>query len=543
MNGVGWTVTDVLAEDGFYHLYFGNPENGDYNAGEGNIAYGVATTPMLQLPDSGGYLMGSFDLLLLTEWLGFTPSDDGIVSPDRLVVDVIYSSGGVEVADRVFDSYDIGGATGDSEETFAYQTVNFELTAYAGDPVRFRFIFDSGDDVLNTYGGAFVDNFGVFSICDQPECNLAPDCDDGSTCTTDICELGACVNEKEDPLCCTANGDCDDDNPCTVEFCEEGQCTISIPDPTCCFEKEEVLETFDEDPEEWSFGSSDLDVGWSFIEGEEGEGFDGSGYLYFGNPETGQYETSSGSLVFGQAVTPAVTVGTSGISVLSFQLKLSTEWDSTPFVQLPFATDRFTVYAQSDSLGSIELWNSDLISGTTQGDWAKVEVGLAAFAGETLSFKLEFNTGDGDNNGFEGVLLDNMNVDVVCSNVECFSPFECSEDTDPCTIPACLDNLCGFEQVDTVECCIEKPKQSGEFDNDGQSSNSGYEVSAFTCAATSGFNAGNPNWDPAASNCVVDEEAAVQWHVSDNRSYAGAHSLYFGKVDLGRGRGSDVCGR
>ena len=87
----------------------------------------------------------------------------------------------MEVADRVFDSYDIGGATGDSEETFAYQTVNFELTAYAETRYASDSFLTPGDDVLNTYGGAFKDNFGVFSICDQPECNLAPDCDDGST--------------------------------------------------------------------------------------------------------------------------------------------------------------------------------------------------------------------------------------------------------------------------------------------------------------------------------------------------------------------------
>ena len=152
-------------------------------------------------------------------------------------------------------------------------------------------------------------------------------------------------------------------------------------------------ETFDEDPEEWSFGSLDLDVGWSFIEGEEGEGFDGSGYLYLGNPETGQYETSSGSLVFGQAVTPAVTVGTSGISVLSFQLETLHGVGLNPIRPTSFATDRFTVYAQSDSLGSIELWNSDLISGTTQETGPRWEVGLCCIRGRDAEFQARVQHG------------------------------------------------------------------------------------------------------------------------------------------------------
>jgi hypothetical protein len=530
VNGVGWTVTDLLPGDGLYHLYFGNPENGDYNAGE-DVPYGTLTTPMFQLPDSGGYLMGTMDLMLLTEWLGSAdaPSEE-FFAPDRLTIDVLYSSSGVEVADRIFDSYDIGGATGESEESFGYEKVNFELTAYSGDPVRFRFTFDAADPISNDSGGVFIDNFGVFSVCDQPTCGLSTECDDQSICTTDQCVLGQCENEKEDPLCCTANGDCDDGNPCTVEFCEEGTCAVSIPDPSCCFEQEDQFETFDGEGEEWSFGSSDLDVSWAFIEGDGETGLDGSGYLYFGNPETGTYETTSESLVFGQAVTPMTDIVNSGVSVLSFQLNLSTEWDNQPFVQLPFATDRFTVYVQPDGGSSVEVWNSDLIGGTTQGDWLKVEIGLAAYAGESVQFKLEFNTGDGDNNDFGGVMLDGMDLNVVCTDVECFSPFECSEDTDPCTLPACFDNQCGFEQVDSVECCVEKPKQDAGFDNDDQSSFSGYTVTSFTCGDTTGFNPANPSWDPATGNCLEDAEANVQWHVSDNRAKDGTYSLYFGQV-------------
>lgn len=531
VNNVGWSVADIAAKDGFYHLYFGNAAEGDYDADE-EVPFGTLTTPMLQLPDSGGYLMGTMDLMLLTEWLGFDPDDNAIFgfNPDRFTIDVVYNSNGVESSDRVFDSYDIGGATGTSETDYGYTTVNFELTAYSGDPVRFKFTFDGADEKSNTFGGVFIDGFGVYSVCSEPECNLSTDCDDGSTCTDDQCVLGECINEKEDPLCCTANGECDDENPCTVEFCVEGTCDITIPDPSCCFESGGTLEDFDGETDDWSFGSSDLDVGWSFIEGEEGTGLDGTGYLYFGNTDTGTYETSSGSLVFGQAISPPIQVEPSGVTVLNFQMNLSTEWDDQPFIALPFATDRFTVYVQTEDSGSVEVWNSDLIGGTTQGDWQTVEVGLAAYVGQTIQFKLEFNTGDGDFNDYGGVMIDGLNVSVVCSDVECFSPFECQEDTDPCTIPACFDNLCGFDQVDSVECCVEKAKQEATFDNEDESSLSGYSISSFVCGETSGYNALSPTWEPSSGNCLEAEDAAVQWHVSDNRSKDGSYSMYFGQV-------------
>jgi len=55
-------------------------------------------------------------------------------------------------------------------------------------------------------------------------CTKDEECTDGDPCTIDSCneEAGQCVFVPTD--CCTEDGECDDDEPCTADKCVEGGC-------------------------------------------------------------------------------------------------------------------------------------------------------------------------------------------------------------------------------------------------------------------------------------------------------------------------------
>ena len=69
-------------------------------------------------------------------------------------------------------------------------------------------------------------------------------------------------------------------------------------------------------------------------------------------------------------------LGTQGVNVLRFMLNLSTEWDQGGFQPLGFAIDQLTVFVKTEAGIGLEVWNSELIAGTTQGQWELVEIGL-----------------------------------------------------------------------------------------------------------------------------------------------------------------------
>ena len=95
---------------------------------------------------------------------------------------------------------------------------------------------DEGDDT-------FLAKYNVDIV--RPECtpdNASIECNDSNSCTRELCEEGACVNEElTGPSCeceggnceckageciknCTENSECNDTNPCTNDECVDGLC-------------------------------------------------------------------------------------------------------------------------------------------------------------------------------------------------------------------------------------------------------------------------------------------------------------------------------
>jgi hypothetical protein len=84
-----------------------------------------------------------------------------------------------------------------------------------------------------------VSDVTVTGICDpvsQNCCITGNDCNDGDTCTADLCPFpgGACQHA---PIfdCCAGNADCNDADQCTIDVCNVAlsQCTHNLQ-PNCC---------------------------------------------------------------------------------------------------------------------------------------------------------------------------------------------------------------------------------------------------------------------------------------------------------------------
>ncbi|MEY3014546.1 MAG: extracellular matrix protein, partial [Pseudomonadota bacterium] len=78
---------------------------------------------------------------------------------------------------------------------------------------------------------------------DKPDCcdpfNSTNECQDGNSCTYDVCYNNACIH-KEIAECCVTDKDCFDDHLCTQDTCEikpgdtAGICKYPKTDPECC---------------------------------------------------------------------------------------------------------------------------------------------------------------------------------------------------------------------------------------------------------------------------------------------------------------------
>jgi hypothetical protein len=142
-----------LAADGVGILFFNDPETQSYDEGEGNVAWGRALSPRVQLLDTGTPQLGLL-LHMSTEH-----DEDGFWadSLDKLSI-YVQAEDGTE--SLVWDSGAVGGSTGG-----AFIPVEVPLTAYVGQAVRFVFEFDSGDDASNAHSGVRIDAARIFTEC------------------------------------------------------------------------------------------------------------------------------------------------------------------------------------------------------------------------------------------------------------------------------------------------------------------------------------------------------------------------------------------
>ncbi|NUN15540.1 MAG: hypothetical protein HUU55_18100 [Myxococcales bacterium] len=516
---VKWQIASSSPKSGNSHLYFGNAATGTYEDGS-NAVSGSLSTDTFVLPSGVGDLMLGLSLRLSTEWnLGKV---DPAFSFDRFTIEAIYPDTSGEKVELLFDSLKFNGSTGDNDGGEPiYKNLALSLTKLAGKEIRLRLKFETGDGQNNDFGGVFVDDLGIFTVCGLPTkpCQIDDGCADKSVCTVDSCQLGTCKNIKENPKCCTANSECNDANSCTNDSCVEGVCqNVDKGDPNCCNPASATTWNFEASSPEWSLTSANQSVGWSFA---TGDAYQGDGYLYFGNPATGTFEVDNNLPAYGEATAPVWNVPTGGTTALTFWLNLATEFDEDPFVPVPFPIDRLTVAVLDDKGAKTPIWISDNIGGTTNGQWQKIQIGLKGFAGKAIQVVFEFDSGDQFANNYGGVKIDDLGYQVVCgANIQCFAPSDCTDDGNACTIATCIANKCGVENVDSAECCTVKNVVSASFDSGATGNLDGFVVTPLSCPELT-------NGD-GATVCNVDATTPVKWQVNDAQSKSPKFSLYFG---------------
>ncbi len=366
----------------------------------------------------------------------------------------------------LFWSTQIGKTTGGT-----WKRVALDVSAWAGKTIKLQWQFQTGTGIKNNYEGIYLDDVVIETVCSQLVCEGNATCkDDGNTCTTEACVTysngsgaGACLFDKI-PGCCAQDSECDDANTCTVDTCNNGQCQ-NKPDaskPNCCKQTVSLYDGFDAgNMEGWTAQQQNSAlVGWHAVPtgGVTGGALafsDQSGDSYADPELTG--DTGPKGLV---CSTPLTLKQGSVYNLLTFQLKLETEWSGYPAADyknppvdgLP-KYDWFTVQVLEQGAAKV-VWSSDLVYGTTGGLWQPVTVPLDAWQGKTVQICLGFDAADSNKNNFAGPMVDELALKVACSKQACYLDSECDALTcSTCQKAICDPSVgCGCQAV--VGCCL-----------------------------------------------------------------------------------------
>jgi len=160
--------------------------------------------------------------------------------------------------------------------------------------------------------------------------------------------------------------------------------------------------------------------------------------LYFGHPSEPTYDV--GGRAAARAITPPLVVPEGVSLTLTFTLWLETE-------ELPGYDFLRVLVLPPDSEEEVEVWHSDVLGGTTGGEFLPLSVPLTEHAAPGLRVAFEFDTVDGIINRFEGAYLDNLSVSTGC----CARGRDCA-DSNACTIERCEAGTCVFDAE--PGCCL-----------------------------------------------------------------------------------------
>lgn len=179
----------------------------------------------------------------------------------------------------------------------------------------------------------------------------------------------------------------------------------------------------------------DPDAIWALATTRAGTGLQS---LHFGVPGEASY--ASGGRSAGRALGPAVPVPQGVAIELRFLVWLDTE-ETKGF-------DFLRAFVVLDSGEELTLWHSDLIGGTTRGEFLPVSAALPSTASQTLRLGFAFDTVDDLINGFEGAYVDQVTLTTGC----CVGPGDCQDDN-PCTVDLCpvAGQICNHSSI--ASCC------------------------------------------------------------------------------------------
>ncbi len=426
-------------------------------------------------------------------------------------------------------------------------------------------------------------------------------------CTTDddclktinpICQTSSCVEHQcTKGVLKTGGNVCCSDTDCQQLSCQTAACNMTSglcdykPTPNCCADKTTILPkvTFETQGSLQGFTgtvttpATGSTVAWQV---SNKRAWTGKSSLYFGN-ECYNYDTSAtaatscqstgaGAKVTGKLVSPELVIpkdasGKVKPAILHYWLWLDAE---PPFLdgnaglagtsctscaidqvcvnlgngaQDACLTEKdvLTVTVNGAAVTPTPVWASTKIGKTTGGQWVHRVINLAGF-GASATVTWTFATGDGMNNQFEGVYLDDIVVETLCAtdSSSCDKTTTCtSTDGNPCAINACTyyDNVTDkgicFEDLQqgccagvadcqdgnncTVDSCIlPAGAVKGKCSNVPDASNSAccLPENLFTDAFENGISA----WKNIGSNST-----AVSWRVNPTGGTNGTQSLVF----------------
>ncbi len=286
---------------------------------------------------------------------------------------------------------------------------------------------------------------------------------DAGPCDTVRCLQNTCT-ALHIPGCCDVDlaGACDDGTSLTTDACDRVASRCTSCSAACGYRPAIFAATFDADtqtPSALGFFVADQQPGDAVTWQRTGDAFAaGGGSVYLGDPrchtyfggaldadceplnDTGQ---DSARIVVG-LYTPFVTLPPESPAVLTAWLRSAVE----PLAQLG-AGEPDVLRIQVETLGAqATVWvvASTLDVGKST-EWVPIAVDLAAWRGQTIRLRFDFDTLDGENNRHEGVWLDEIIVREACSEGGC-----CDDDTDcggasACTRGACLLTSQGASRV------------------------------------------------------------------------------------------------
>lgn len=257
---------------------------------------------------------------------------------------------------------------------------------------------------------------------------------------------------------CATSTDCEDGNRCTEDRCISNSCvSFTIPSDSCCPADTLFAASFD-DPEEVPVTLTQVagTAGWTR---DDYRAASGTTSLYFGNTDTRSYET--GAHVAGFVELPAVTLPRDRENVLSMRLFTLIETDAE-FDLFYVTAQVVTPPAENTAPSLVNLGSEEALFGrriftktdlpvTAYEGFALVDIPLTGLGGETVVFRIHFDTLDGRGNNYEGIYLDDLKVESVCfAALPCASDDDCApadDNGDTCLAGACSAEGCSVADV------------------------------------------------------------------------------------------------
>ncbi len=407
---------------------------------------------------------------------------------------------------------------------------------------------------------------------------------------TAVCVAGTCEKVTKAGFCANS-GDCDDGSECTEDSCDltTNKC-VSSPKPNCCAGKVTVLNArFEQNSMVGFVGTTNPslnnNVTWQL---SSNRAHGGKSSVYLGN-ECNTFDSSmsaAGGCKGGPSpiafeanlLSQEVVLPQNKPAIAHFWVWIEAEpmydaegscanpcpigatcvkVDKSTSVCIP-EPDVLKIFVQTGAPSPDPVWVSTEVKKTTNG-WVHVAINLAPYQkkDKETAVKLRWSFKSNNvKNGFEGVYIDDVVIETLCvtAGSQCSKKAPCADDKNGCTLDSCTyfanDNSQGLCFADkSAGCCINvadcndlndctvdkctlaSGAATGLCDNAPDANN------AQCCQPKDVYGDNFESGSIAAWTHVGSNSKEVKWQVSDKvgAGVGGGKSLYFGNTDTSKG--------